>query len=438
MRQTMAVRLSQQLTMTPRLVQSIQMLMWSGLELEQQLRAALDTNVMLEADTTEDDASATGDDDNWERPQSGHGEAPDIEDRPVMPMARLMDQLPGAFPAPGELAMAVAILDRVDDAGYLAADLADIAADDPSWSVAQLEAVLTRVQRLEPAGIGARSLAECLTCQLESLPRNEPGRIVALVLVADYLATIPISTNADLAQMVGVTADEITTALALIRSLDPKPGAETSIAELRVPELRIEGDGNDWHVRLLESDRTQLRVNAAYEGWLKGCGESRGASAMRDQLREARWLLRSVAMRRDTLLRTAEAIFARQRDFLDRGETALRPMTLREIAEAIDMHESSISRVVRNKTVETPHGTFDLRYFFSAQVGGQACEGVCGNGVKAMVQDMIDGEDRARPLCDGDVAAALARRGIKVARRTIAKYRGLLGIPPAAERFAAC
>jgi len=435
MRQTMDVALRQQLTITPQLLQSIRLLALSSVELDHALRDALESNVMLEAQPESGDAAASERELTADWRAAAPGAESPSDDFPAPdpgPRTRIVEQLPWTFTDAYDLEIAFAIVDEVDEAGYLAVALGEVAAMVGA-PTARADTILKCIQRLEPVGFGARNLRECLTIQLECLPADEPGGELALRLVNDHLDRLTDGDAAALAEAVGAPRLEVAVAVDLIRSLNPKPGAEPALPDHVIPDVVVEpnGDGS-WRVALNEAALPKLRVNAAYEAVLQR--DSGAHAELRGQLQEARWLLRGVEMRQDTLLRAAQTIFARQGGFLARGEVGLGPLTLREVATAVEMHESSISRVVRGKYAQTPHGVYELRFFFSAQVGGAHRSDVSGNAVRAMIRQLVDDESAEAPLCDGDLAAALARRGIQVARRTVTKYRHAMGIRAADDR----
>lgn len=436
MRQALDLGFRQQLTITPQLLQSIRLMAMPTLELEQSLQESLESNVMLEAVGDDAETAARREVRLTAAPVSRARVVLESNDDQRSPEAcvrtQILDQLADEFPGPDELELAFALVDEVEDSGYLQTPLHELAAH---WGVDEirLETLLHRIQKLEPAGFGARSLAECLIRQLEALPAREPGRNLARRLVRAHLDDMARHDDAALADALGVSATALAQAIRLIRSLDPKPGATVSEAEYVIPDIIVEADAQGcWQVRLHDNALPRLQINAAYEAALRQCGAS--GQGLRDQLQEARLLLRGVEMRQSTLLKTALAIFERQAGFAERGETGIAPMTLREIADAVGMHESSISRVVRGKYAQTPRGIYELRFFFSAQVGGQRREDVSGNAVRAMVRDLVSHESPDAPLCDGDISAILLRRGIKLGRRTITKYRHAMGIPCAEDR----
>jgi len=471
MKANMHLRTSQSMAMTPQLLQSIRLLQLSSLELEQELREALESNVMLEQEESEPaevpvadgpaaddletavtgvDAAAAAKveaDFDWSSAESwSGGEPPEDDESPwqerhaAAPQtdARLvaLEQLQLTIDGHREALIAETLIEAIDDNGYLEQPLeAIIARLGPHFAATldEVEAVLQKVQAVEPSGFAARNLAECLVLQLRVLPLRTPGRDLAEFLAAGALELIARGDTRELQQLLQVSAAEIGQALALIRTLNPKPAAALSApAEAVLPDLMVGGMHGAWKVELNAERLPRVRVNSLYERLLTQSGTHKG---LRDQLQEARWLVRGLEIRHQTLLRTARVIFQRQGAFLERGEEGMAPLTLREVAEAIGMHESTVCRVTSNKWVQTPWGVYELKAFFPSQITGLAGE-TSGTAVKAMIRRIIDGENGRAPLCDGDIAALLARKGIRVARRTVAKYREAMKIASAKERVA--
>lgn len=474
MKPNMHLRTSQNMAMTPQLLQSIRLLQLSSLELEQELREALESNVMLEQEEGEssaDEAAAPQEaapaaevheevtgidagardkveaDFDWSSAESWSGGEPsDDDDRPweerhaaaAQTDARIaaLEQLRLTIEGRREALIAEAIIEAIDDNGYLEQPLDAIVARLGSGFAAgldEVEKVLEKVQGVEPTGFAARNLAECLCLQIRMLPERTPGRDLAEFLAAGALELLAANRTQELQQLLGVSRAEIGQAVALIRTLNPKPAAALSApAEAVTPDLVVTGMAGAWKVELNADRLPRLRVNKLYERLLTQAGTHKG---LRDQLQEARWLVRGLEIRHQTLLRTARVIFQRQQAFLERGEVGMAPLTLREVAEAIAMHESTVCRVTSNKWVQTPWGVYELKAFFPSQITGLSGE-TSGTAVKAMIRRIIDGEGRGAPLCDGDIAALLARQGIRVARRTVAKYREAMKIAPAKERGA--
>lgn len=487
MKAAVRMGMSPNVSLTPQLLQSIRLLQLSALELEQEVQAALESNVLLEseeeavdretaaaepeADATVADAAATDNleaavsgcdtaatdkveaDFDWSSAESWSGGEPggngDFDDdgepiearRAAAPIedARVaaLAQLELVIDTPRQRQLVIALIEQVDDSGYLEQSLDPIlAALPPEWAVTmdELEAALRLLQSVEPTGFAARDLRECLLLQLEALPPGIAGRNLAERLVDAYLPRLAARDFAALRAELGVSEDQLYRARLLIRTLDPKPGASrVEPAQAVVPDLVVGGHEGGWRVELNSANLPRLRVNRHYEQVVSRPGAERG---LRDQLQAARWLVRGLEMRHETLLKTARVVFERQCGFLRSGEEGMRPLTLREVAEAIGMHESTVCRVTTNKFVQTPWGVYPMKAFFPSNITGAESD-TSGTAVKAMIRRIVDGEKTSQPLCDGDIASILARSGIRVARRTVAKYREAMRIAPAKERLAA-
>jgi RNA polymerase sigma-54 factor len=459
-RPALHLQLGQQMTLTPQLLQSIRMLQLSTLELEQEMRAALERNLMLESteDDEEEDAAAeanadAGDpavpapagaletDHDWSSRESWSGgdtrdDDEAIDARRAAPESsdirlRALQQLRLVINDADDARLAVAIVEHIDN-GYLETPLAEIAAalpDDLDAGPADLERVLRLVQTVEPTGFGARDLRECLLLQLRTLPCT-PVRDLAEFIVCACLERLAGGDLAEVRDALGTDGDAMAAAVDLILSLNPKPGAmQEAPAAAVIPDVLIGGGPGAWKIELNPETLPRLRINTLYERALS----NHPHRALKDQLAEARWLIRGLEMRNETLLKTATAIFERQQNFLARGEEGMAPLTLREIAEAIGMHESTVCRVTTAKYVATPWGVYELKAFFPSQIHGAAGE-TSGTAVKAVIRRIIDTENRNSPLCDGDIAALLLRNGVRIARRTVAKYREAMHIAAAKDR----
>ncbi|MEQ1439335.1 RNA polymerase factor sigma-54 [Fontimonas sp. SYSU GA230001] len=464
------LKTTQRQQMTQNLLQSIRLLQLSTQELEDELREALERNVMLETvepGDEEDDPSrpeaedrpaeapvaVTGRDPaavtqveadfDWSSREAWSGGEPRDEDdepweaRIAAPPAldarvAALEQLQLLVEAPREARLIAVILDAIDDNGYLTQPLDGIALEsglDPLPDAAEVEAALAKVQSVEPSGFGARDLRECLSLQLRSLPAS-PLTAVAQTIVDHELDALAQRDFAGIRSRLNLDNVMLRRAINQVLSLNPRPGAApAAAAEAALPDVLVTGTPGAWKISLNAERLPRVRVHRQYER----CIEGRAHRMLREQLQEARWLVRGIEMRNDTLLRTARAIFERQQAFLDRGEEGMAPLTLREIADAIGMHESTVCRVTTNKWVQTPWGVYELKAFFPSQIAGVEGE-TSGTAVKAMIRRIVDGENVATPLCDGDIAAILARKGVRVARRTVAKYREAMRIPSAKER----
>jgi RNA polymerase sigma-54 factor len=473
------LKLGQQLTMTPQLQQAIKLLQLPVLELQAQVMEALETNVMLEqeeddtvdlasleqaapggeadADATEAGEAADPDeafqddvivemDDPWadSSTPSGDGSRPDDEDRPLEFAdergrdlhQHLVWQLEISPLDPRQVWIGEAIIDALNDDGYLTQTTAEIARDlsaDLPVSEADVEQVLALVQALDPSGVGARTLSECLVLQLAQLDEDTPGRDLAIAIARDHLQSVADKDTAALRRALGVDEDALQVALSLVRGCHPRPGAafEGAQPEYVVPDVFVRRTDQGWAVELNAGSVPRLKVNQGYAGLVS---RSADYASLRAQLQEARWLIRSLEIRNETLLKVARSIVQRQAAFLERGDEAMQPMILRDVAEAVSMHESTISRETTGKYMHTPRGIFEFRYFFSSHVSGADGEDVSSVVIRARIRKLIADESPAKPLSDAQLATLLADEGVKVARRTVAKYREALGLAASSER----
>jgi RNA polymerase sigma-54 factor len=345
-----------------------------------------------------------------------------------------MSQLAMFVLTPAVREAADSIIGNLEDTGYLSTSIEEIASRD-SLAVADLEAALKAVQTCDPAGVGARSLQECLLLQLES--RNAKGG-VAWQIVENHLKLVESRSVKELAKLLGRPQEHIQIALDVIRKLDPKPGLRYSGPGAREvePDVEIYKDGDVWVVQLSDEDVPQLRLNGSYRRMLEpdNSSDKTTRNYVRERFNSALQLIRNIEQRRQTILKVCQAIVRRQIEFLEQGPDALRPLMIKEVAEEVGVHPSTVSRAVSSKYVHTPQGVFELRYFFSEAVQGPSGGGIPLQTLKRMVKKMIDEEDPAKPLTDDLIAARLKDLGIDVTRRTVAKYREDLRIPSTHHR----
>jgi len=337
---------------------------------------------------------------------------------------------------PRELAIARAIVDAISDDGYLTESLEEIAQTlrpEIECDAAEVERVLLRVQALDPPGVGARSVGECIELQLRQLDPKTPGLDIAIRIARQYLELVAGRELSLLRRELRCTEEELAAALALVRSCHPRPGSTVSSAapEYVVPDVFVRRTEHGWAVEINPATLPRVRLNQSYASLI---GRNASHASMRAQLQEARWLLKSLEIRNETLLKVARSIVERQTAFLEHGEEYMRPMILKDIAEAVGMHESTISRVTSGKYMHTPRGVFELRYFFSSQVEGADGSGTSSTAIRAKIRKLVKEEDAENPLSDGRIAELLSAEGIPVARRTVAKYREAMGIAPSNER----
>ncbi|MCV6591068.1 MAG: RNA polymerase factor sigma-54 [Marinobacterium sp.] len=340
--------------------------------------------------------------------------------------------------------IAAAIIDGITPDGYLSVSLEDIHEHFRQSQPAQFhdveldeaEAVLRRVQQFDPAGIAARDLSECLHLQLIQMPVNTPLRKEALLLVDKHLNLLGSRDYRTLMRRTRMKEPQLQSVIELIQSLNPKPGAiiASGKAEYVIPDVIVEKVKGIWTVSLNPEIAPRLRVNSSYADLIRRADNSPDNTYLKNHLQEARWFIKSLLSRNETLLKVAREIVARQSEFLDHGEEAMKPMVLHDIAEAVDMHESTISRVTTQKFMHTPRGIFELKYFFSSHVSTADGGAASSTAIRAVIKKLVAAENPAKPLSDNKIAQLLDEQGIKVARRTIAKYREAMAIPPSNER----
>ena len=468
---SLQLKLGQQLTMTPQLQQAIRLLQLPALELQAHIRELLETNVMLEP---MDDGHEEGDtstlehvtapepieppaapresavevlDEGWGEHSVGPAEASwsgDDDDRQQefadaagqSLQEYLLWQLELVKLEPRELAIARAIVDAISDDGYLTEPLEEIAntlRPEVQCDATEVEAALAGVQALDPPGIGARSVGECIELQLRQLDPATPGFNAAIEIARHHLERIAGRELAVVKRELRASDEDLACALALVRSCHPRPGATVSAgsAEYVVPDVFVRRTEHGWAVEINSATLPRVRLNQSYASLI---GRNASHATMRAQLQEARWLLKSLEIRHETLIKVARSIVERQTAFLEHGEEHMRPMILKDIAEAIGMHESTISRVTSGKYMHTPRGVFELRYFFSSHVEGADGSGTSSTAIRAKIRKLVKEEDAESPLSDGRIAELLSGEGIPVARRTVAKYREAMGIAPSNER----
>ena len=473
---SLQLKLGQQLTMTPQLQQAIRLLQLPALELQAHIRELLETNVMLEP--VEDGESDSGEaleagessapaeeaaeegteaaesresveviEDDWGGQSAGpaestwNGDDPDrVQEFADASGQSLQDyllwQLELARLEPRELAIARAIVDAINDDGYVTESMEEIAETlkpEVHCTASEVASVLGGVQALDPPGIGARGIGECIELQLRQLDPDTPGLATALEIARRHLERLACRELSALKRELHASDEELTEALALVRSCHPRPGStvSTGAPEYVVPDVFVRRTEHGWSVEINSATLPRIRLNHSYASML---GRSASHATLRAQLQEARWLLKSLEIRHETLIKVARSIVERQVSFLEHGEEHMRPMILKDIAEAVGMHESTISRVTSGKYMHTPRGVFELRYFFSSQIEGADGSGTSSTAIRAKIRKLVKDEDPLAPLSDGRIAELLSAEGIPVARRTVAKYREAMGIPSSSER----
>ena len=494
MKQSLDLRLGQHLTITPQLQQAIRLLQLSTVELQQEIREALETNPLLEEAGEDGDARADGagdgddsappetgadesgdpndldmegaaldgagdgaGDGEWEESYDGgaatasrgDGERPDIDARNSRPQTlrdHLLWQMQMTPFSATDRRIAEALIDAINEDGYLTSKLEEVGqilARDTDGAAGldieldEIEAVLHQIQNFEPAGVGARDLAECLRLQLKALDPETPFLNEALALVTPaHLAALGARDYSQLRRSLKVSAETLHEAVQLIQRLNPRPGGTVqSVASNYIaPDVIVRKIKGVWRADLNSEVAPRLRINSVYERMIQRGNSSADNRYLQDQLQQARWFIKSLTSRNETLLKVARTIVDRQRAFFDHGPEAMKPLVLHDIAEAVAMHESTISRVTTNKYMLTPRGIFELKYFFSSHVAtadGGACS---ATAIRSMIKKLIENESPNRPISDSKIAEILGGQGIHVARRTVAKYRESISIPPSNQR----
>ncbi len=439
-----ALRLRQHLTLTPQVQQALKLLQMSALEFAQEMEQALTANPFLEENpeapqpalrdaATLDDVVVPQEHSSnappVERDQEDWGGANDVQ--PTL-QQHLREQLMISPMGERDRALAHMIIDSLDDDGYFKHSFDELAALVPAEHDVRADdflAALRMVQSLDPAGVGARTLEECLCLQLQALSEDTPGREVALKMCNGHLPLLANREWARLQHAVGCDEATLHVARGLIRSLDPRPGHRFGPQEARyvVPDVIVKKMRDRWVALINPASLPRVRLNRAYAEAIQNKNASNQSLAR--HLQEARWLLRSIEQRFATIQRVADAIVARQRGFFEYGEVAMKPLTLKLIAGELGLHESTVCRVTNNKYMATPRGLFEFKHFFSRRLATENGGAASATAVRAVMKELIAAEDPRAPLSDAELARLLAQQGLRVARRTITKYRALMRLP---------
>lgn len=495
MKHSLQLKVGQNLSMTPQLQQAIKLLQLSSLELQTEIQEALDSNPLLEVmeeedpneDKTEsiehkeslkDDNDRTNSDDDSDFDLDQNEESWSTEDipeqlstdsqwddtfQPSSNVTRDDDWMPGDNDAAVETIqdhlnwqlnlanftdldryIAEMIIDSIDDRGYLITELSDILLSCQEElpelffevELDEVETVLHRIQQFDPPGVGARDLAECLKIQLRQLPIETPWRAESLRLATDYLNLLGSRDFKSLMRRMRLKEEQLSEVVKLIQSLNPTPGESLNFSDTDyiIPDVIVRKRADQWTLTLNNDVVPELRINDLYSSMIKRADNSAENQFLKDHLQDARWFIKSLQSRNETLLKVSTEIVSRQIGFLEEGEQAMKPLILHDIAEAVDLHESTISRVTTRKYIHTPRGVFELKYFFSSQVATNDGNGASSTAIRAIIKKLISEEDPRKPLSDSKLATLLDEEGVNVARRTIAKYREVLNIPPSNER----
>ena len=470
MKPTLQLKLSQHLALTPQLQQSIRLLQLSTLELEQELEQMLRDNPLLEraeetlyaapsdsgvesaasgAEAPAEEPAPGREEDSWlgdaDNASYGStsgsfddddGDRHDVQAATTSLREHLTWQL-GLLNLPAQdRSLVQCLIDALDDDGYLAVPLEELAealTTDLGIEPEELQIALRYLQNFDPTGVGARSAQECLALQLLALPTDATQQL-ALKIVRAHLDLLAGRDFVRLKKLTGADDEALRAAQHLNRSLNPRPGAQYTPIDARyiTPDVVVRKVHGKWTASINQDAFPRLRINSLYASIL---GQQRG-SGLSGQLQEVRWLIKNVQQRFDTILRVAQAIIDRQKQFFDYGEVAMRPLVLREIADILGLHESTVSRVTTQKYMATPRGIFELKYFFGSHVATESGGACSATAIRALIKQLVGAENPKKPLSDSQLADVLGQQGIVVARRTVAKYRESLNIPPVKLRKA--
>jgi len=491
MKQSIQLRLGQHLTMTPQLQQAIRLLQLSSLELQQEIQEALDSNMMLEVNE-EDSDSGVDYEAGGEEPSAKAEEPSDhaeverpIEEEHVtsseetipedLPVDSSWDDIYEATTATGsgggedrdfdyqgsteeslrdhlvwqlqmshfsdnDRIIAETIIDSIDEDGYLTTDLDEILKglqqDNEEIELDEVEAVVRQIQNFDPLGVGARDLRESLLIQIRHLPEDTPWLAEARSLLNNHFELLAKRDYTQLSRRMKLDDEALKAVVQLIQTLNPRPGnaISTETTEYIIPDVFVRKVNGQWRVELNPETAPRLRINPFYASLVQRGNASSDNVSLKNHLQEARWFLKSLQSRNETLLKVATSIVERQRDFFEVGEEAMKPLVLHDIAEAVGMHESTISRVTNKKYLHSPRGIFELKYFFSSHVKSDEGDDYSSTAIHALIKKLIADEDPRKPLSDSKIVDLLADQGVNVARRTIAKYREALNIPPSNQR----
>jgi RNA polymerase sigma-54 factor len=498
MKQSIQLRIGQHLTMTPQLQQAIRLLQLSTVDLQAEVQQVLDSNPMLDVDEEGGNEGAGADSgngvDNYADANDSRAADNGADDRAVdTQMADIPDELPvdsawedtfdnlplmtssglsqGSGEAPNfenqsgdsetlqdhllwqmrmspfterDTMIAEVLIDSIDEQGYLRTSLEDVRdalqqgldEADEVFELDEIEAVLHRIHTFDPLGVGARDLRECLLIQLHHLDRDTPWLEEAQTLISEHIDVLGGRDFTQLMRRMRLSEQQLRDVVMLVQSLNPRPGSlvASRAAEYIVPDVFVRKVNGAWRVELNTESMPRLRINAGYAGLVKRADNSTDNTYMRNQLQEARWFIKSLQSRNETLLKVASCIVEHQRDFLEYGDEAMKALVLHDVAEAVEMHESTISRVTTQKYMHTPRGIFELKYFFSSHVGTSGGGECSATAIRALIKKLVAEENPRKPLSDSKLAQILEAQGINVARRTIAKYRESIAIPSSSER----
>lgn len=484
MKPTLQLKLSPHLTLTPQLQQSIRLLQLSTLELNQEIERIVQENPLLEMDdgadqngteyrdtplkgqleslpsnlsepqeksaeemsatgaytevktnlTNEPDWSGSDEDFRSIRDDNDEHDFPQQSSESLSLREHLNLQLSLSQITERDKKIIGLLIDSLNDDGYLVQDLEELVSLLPpelEIDIDDLNTALERLQHMDPPGVGACNLKECLVVQLQALPKDTPCREQALLIVNDHLESLALRDFSGIKKLLHCDDNGLRTVQSLITHLNPRPGAEFSsaVAHYIIPDVIVTKTSSTWVANLNPEAMPRLRVNHLYASILKR-SHTDSAQQLFSQLDEAKWLIKNVRQRFDTILRVSRAIVERQRQFFEHGAVAMRPLVLREISDTLDLHESTVSRVTTQKFMRTPRGTFELKYFFSSHVASDTGYACSATAIRALIKQLVNAENTKKPLSDQHISGILGQQGIVIARRTVAKYRESMQIPP--------
>lgn len=454
MKPGLQLRIGQQLSITPQLQQAIRLLKLTAMELNSEIQETAESNPLLEVLELERPENRLPEDSApyrftsaWDE-KALRGRSQSVEDWSELDnqqtderdlRTHLLWQLALSPLDARAQTIATLLIDSINEDGYLQGSLADLmheVALEPAPTAAEMESVLKHIQQFEPVGVAARNLQECLTLQIQNLPPETPHRALALNLVSFHLDKLARHDEGYLCKVLHIDQPTLKKVIQIVQSCHPRPGilASSEKPEYVIPDAFVRKTQGVWHVDLNEECLPKVRVNPEYAALIRRADSSADNQFLKSQLQEARWFIKSIETRQDTLLKVVKAIVAHQIEFLEHGDAHMKPLVLTTIAEEIAMHESTVSRVTTRKYLHTPRGTYELKYFFSNSVGEASGEMSSGTAIRAKIKKLIATENPTAPMSDNQLKDVLAAEGIQVARRTVAKYREALCIPPSNER----
>lgn len=483
MKASLQLKMGQQLAMTPQLQQAIRLLQLSTLDLQQEIQEALDSNPLLdveeeplntpesllspeptpEKESAEQEASVTDScdvidsnniseelemDASWDDVYSANSGSTGlaIDDDTPLYQGETTESLQDYLVWQSDLTpfsdidrtIAITIIESLDDNGYLTINLDEVleSVGNDEVEMDEVEAVLKRIQQFDPLGVASRDLAECLMLQLATYPADTPWLPETCLILTKHINLLGNRDYRQLAKETKLKESDLKQVMTLIQELNPRPGNRVidTNTEYVIPDVSVFKHNGKWVVTINPDSVPRLKVNAEYAALGKGLGNSPDGQFIRTNLQDAKWLIKSLESRNETLLKVARCIVEHQQDFFEYGEEAMKPMVLNDIALDVEMHESTISRVTTQKFMHTPRGIFELKYFFSSHVSTDTGGECSSTAIRALVKKLVAAENQAKPLSDSKIATLLAEQGIQVARRTIAKYRESLGISPSNQR----